>query len=111
MVFASNNSLPLSLARVLPYPPKIGKDCTTCVQPDPVIKKGDILLSSAPIGTRLHYSCARKKRKDFLRIAFDAQDRRQASYLEKEEASAEKKTKIDAAVSFSALAADSDDEL
>ena len=32
--------------------------------------EGDIALASCPIGTRLHYSCARKMRKDYLRLVF-----------------------------------------
>lgn len=93
------------------FPAQIGKECSTCVQADPVIKKGDILLSSAPLGTRFHYACARKRRKDFLRVVFDTQDKRHANFLRKESAQAEKKTKVEEAVSFAPLAEDSDDEL
>eukprot|EP00904_Undaria_pinnatifida_P008881 jgi/Undpi1/5122/HiC_scaffold_19.g08474.m1 len=89
----------------------IGKECTTCVQADPVIKEGDVLLSSAPLGTRLHYTCARKKRKDFLRLVFGSQDKRHKNYLKKEQESAEKKLKVESAVGFAALAPDSDDDL
>lgn len=94
---------------------QIGKQCITCAGEDPIIKAGDILLSTADVGTALHYSCARKKRKDYTRVVFAAQDKRHADYLAKDAGnSAEKKAKLEeanAAVSFAELASDSDDEL
>ncbi|CAN0383469.1 unnamed protein product [Pylaiella littoralis] len=89
----------------------IGKDCTTCVQPNKVIKAGDILLSSAPLGTRLHYACARRKRKDYLRVVFDIQNKRHAENRAKNGDASSKKTKVEETVGYACLAPDSDNEL
>lgn len=94
---------------------QIGKECITCVQDDPIIKEGDILLTGADLGKPLHYACARRRRKDYFRVVFAAQDKRHASYLERGSGnSAEKKAKLEAeqaAFTFSVLAPDSDDEI
>lgn len=94
---------------------QIGKECITCDEDDPTIKAGNILLSTADIGMVLHYKCAIKKRKDYTRVVFEAQDKRRAEYLAKDAGnSAEKKAKLEeanAAVPLSELAPDSDDEL
>lgn len=113
---------------LLTFPPPIfrysqtfvqeGKDCTlpVCVNPGgPVIKEGDVLLSTAPLGQRCHYACVRAKLKDVLKEVFAVQDERNAKFLEKQQGSrgeqAEKCSRIEATVGFAALAPDSDDEL
>ncbi|CAM9492522.1 unnamed protein product, partial [Ectocarpus fasciculatus] len=96
----------------------VGKDCTSpvCTAPDgPVIKDGDFLLGTAPLGQVVHYTCARAKRKDLIRAIYKEQDERLAKFQKKQQGTrtkqAEKRSRVEATVSFAALAQDSDDDL
>ncbi|CAN0438317.1 unnamed protein product, partial [Ectocarpus fasciculatus] len=96
----------------------VGKDCTSpvCTTPDgPVIKDGDFLLGAAPLGQVVHYTCARAKRKDLIRAIYKEQDERLAKFQKKQQGTrtkqAEKRSRVEATVSFAALAQGSDDDL
>ncbi|CAN0030231.1 unnamed protein product, partial [Ectocarpus sp. 8 AP-2014] len=95
-----------------------GEGCTSpvCTAADgPAIKDGDFLLGTAPLGQITHYTCARAKRKDLIRAIFKEQDERLAKYHKKQHGTqtkqAEKRSRVEATVSFAALAPDSDDDL
>ncbi|CBN74476.1 expressed unknown protein [Ectocarpus siliculosus] len=96
----------------------VGKDCISpvCTAPDgPVFQEGDFLLGTAPLGQVVHYTCARANRKDLIRAIYKEQDERRAKYQKKQQGTqskqAEKRSRVEATVSFAALAPDSDDEL
>ncbi|CAN0242890.1 unnamed protein product, partial [Ectocarpus sp. 4 AP-2014] len=98
-------------------PRDAGKECIApvCTAPDgPFINEGDLLLGTAPLGQIIHYNCAVAKRKDLLKAIFAEQDERLAKYKKKEGTQtkqAEKRSRVEATVSFAELAPDSDDDL